>query len=193
MRKRGKSWGSYGSRLLHNMGAPASALQTAPWQRHPLPWVPLGWVQPAFASSLLSSSGLSRMDSPPPDGHTLQSRVILWKQPMLFNPNDKINNYSQRCLFKAYDVPGTVSSALNTLTHLIHGQGTALRLCLPAVTPGGWQHTPHGVAGRIKWVGTGLAQNKHEIYISPYYQIIIICNPFLLFFCNPLTRVGFLL
>ena len=62
------------------------------------------------------------------------------------------------------------------------GQGTALRLCLPAVTPGGWQHTPHGVAGRIKRVGTGLAQNKHEIYISPYYQIIIICNPFLLFF-----------
>ena len=59
------------------------------------------------------------MDSPPPDGHTLQARVILWKQPMLFNPNDKINNYSQRCLFKAYDVPGTVSSALNTLTHLI--------------------------------------------------------------------------
>lgn len=59
------------------------------------------------------------MDSPPPDGHTLQSRVILWKQPMLFNPNDKINNYSQRCSFKAYDVPGTVPSALNTLTHLI--------------------------------------------------------------------------
>ena len=119
LRKRGKSGWVTGIATSTTQGAPASALQTAPWQRPPPPGVPLGWVQPAFASSLLSPSGLSSRDSSPSDGHTLQLSVFLWKQPMLFNSNDKINNYSQRCLFKAYDVLGTVPSSLNTLTHLI--------------------------------------------------------------------------
>lgn len=58
------------------------------------------------------------MDSPPLMG-THCNRVLPLEATMLFNSNDKINNYSQRCLFKACDVPGTVPSALNTLTHLI--------------------------------------------------------------------------